>query len=122
MGDLECKRLTLCRLAPALLAVKYVLWHLPTLSRRFHEEAEGFLSYRVADRRGDHSDYRGHRDSELDACQDVGQRVLGRWFSPHDQHRGSELCDHVSDRRLYGDRQLGRRAALHAGRGDWLFH
>jgi len=30
-----------------------------------NEEAEGFLSYRVADRRGDHSDHRGHRNSNL---------------------------------------------------------
>src|SRR6266436_7513161 len=35
-----------------------------TLSRRSHEEAEGFLSYRVADRRGDHSDHCGHRYPE----------------------------------------------------------
>ncbi len=29
-----------------------------------NEETEGFLSYRIADRRGDHSDHRGHRNSE----------------------------------------------------------
>src|SRR5260370_39010638 len=34
-------------------------------SRRKHEETEGFLSYRIADRRGDHSDHRGYRYSEF---------------------------------------------------------
>jgi hypothetical protein len=28
-----------------------------------NEEAEGFLTYRVADRRRDHSDHRGYRNS-----------------------------------------------------------
>jgi len=32
-----------------------------------HEETEGLFTYRIADRRGDHSDHRGHRHSELDA-------------------------------------------------------
>ena len=32
-----------------------------------HEETEGFFTYRIADRRGHHSDHRGHRHSELDA-------------------------------------------------------
>src|ERR1700739_4139739 len=54
------------------------------LSRRIHEEAEGFLSYRIADRRGDHSDHRGDCDSELDAREDVGERVFRRWLTAHD--------------------------------------
>jgi hypothetical protein len=37
-----------------------------TLKEIFNEEAKGILSYRVADRRGDHFDHRGHRNSELD--------------------------------------------------------
>jgi len=29
MGDLQCKWLPFCGLAPALLIVRHVLWHLP---------------------------------------------------------------------------------------------
>jgi hypothetical protein len=31
-----------------------------------NEKAEGLFSYRIADRRGDHSDHRGHRNPQLD--------------------------------------------------------
>src|SRR6266568_1418073 len=42
-------------------------------SRRKHEETEGFLTYRIADRRGDHSDHRGYRYPELAQSQDGGE-------------------------------------------------
>src|SRR5258706_543972 len=42
-------------------------------SRRMHEETEGFFTYRIADRRGDHSDHRGHRYSEFAQGQDGGE-------------------------------------------------
>ena len=84
---------------------------------------QGFFSYRIADRRGDHSDHRGHRNSELDAREDVSERVLCRWLSPHDQHRGSKLLDDVSDGRLYQFGFFGRpRWRLHAFRGDRLLY
>src|SRR5882762_4105069 len=49
-----------------------------------HEETEGFFTYRIADRRGDHSDHRGHRHSELDAVAYGRERGFGSGFSPHD--------------------------------------
>jgi hypothetical protein len=54
------------------------------LSRRSHEEAEGFLSYRIADRRGDHFDHRGHRNPEPHSFQNGSERVFGSGLSPYD--------------------------------------
>src|ERR1700730_3592457 len=54
--------------------------------RRSHEEAEGFLTNRIADRRGDHFDHRGHRNSELAQVQDGGQRIVRSWIGPHAQY------------------------------------
>src|SRR5207344_749545 len=51
-----------------------------------NEEAEGFLTYRVADRRGDHLDHRGHRNSEPTSVAYGGQRSFRGWFDPYDQH------------------------------------
>src|SRR5437016_7952094 len=70
-------------------------------SRRMHEEAKGFLSYRIADRRGDHFDHRGHRHSELAAFENRSERVVCCRFGPHDRHfpgdlfliLGHRLCD-----------------------------
>src|SRR5215469_539387 len=84
------------------------------LRRRIHEEAEGFLSYRIADRGGDHSDHRGDRHSEFDAREDVGERVLGRRFHSYDQYGRSELCDYLSDGRLWGIGCLRWSPAVHA--------
>src|SRR2546430_13846554 len=42
------------------------------LSRRLHEETEGFLPYRAFDRGGDHLDHRRHRYPELAALEDCG--------------------------------------------------
>jgi hypothetical protein len=39
---------------------------------RNEEEPEGFLTYRIADRRGDHFDHRGNRDPELAPRSDGG--------------------------------------------------
>src|SRR5262249_25137074 len=52
---------------------------------------EGLFTYRVADRRGDHSDHRGYRDSELAAFKDRRQRILGCGFGAYDRHRGSNV-------------------------------
>src|ERR1700752_1225784 len=41
--------------------------------KEIYEEAKGFLSYRIADRRGDHFDHRGHRNSELAPFQARGE-------------------------------------------------
>src|SRR5437879_342144 len=68
-----------------------------------HEEAKGFLTYRVADRRGDHSDHRGHRNSEPPPVPYGRQRGFGSRFSPHHQHRGSDLFHYVPERRFCRD-------------------
>src|SRR5437016_5689590 len=60
-------------------------------SRRKHEEAKGFLSYRIADRRGDHSDHRGHRHSELAALENRSQRIIRCGRGSHHRHRGSDV-------------------------------
>src|SRR5260370_1859214 len=52
-------------------------------SRRKHEEAKGILSYRVVDRRGDHSDHRGHRNSEPAPVSYGRERGFGSRFTSH---------------------------------------
>src|SRR5437016_5194533 len=49
-------------------------------SRRQHEKAKGFLSYRIADRRGDHFDHRGHCNSEPPPVSYGRERGLGSGF------------------------------------------
>src|SRR2546425_13141304 len=65
-----------------------------------YEETEGFLSYRIADRRGHHSDHRGHRYSEFAQGQDGGERILSGWCDSYSQHRSGQLLDFVSSGRL----------------------
>jgi hypothetical protein len=48
-----------------------------------YEETEGFLSYRVADRCGDHSDHRGYRNSKLAPVAYGRERSFGSGFTPH---------------------------------------
>src|SRR5580698_4641305 len=72
----------------------------PNLSRRTNEEAEGFLTNRVADRCGDHFDHRSDRNSELAPVAHGGQRSFRGWFDPYDQHLRSDVFVHVSVKRL----------------------
>jgi hypothetical protein len=72
-------------------------------------KAEGLLAYRPFDRRGDHFDHRGYRNSELAPVEDGRERVFGSRFAPLAQHGGSGLCDKLPERRLRRfDDQLGR--------------
>src|SRR6202008_2919132 len=64
----------------------------------YHEETEGFLSYRIADRRGDHSDHRGHRYSELAALENRSERIIRGGLSSHHQHRGSDVSVELGQR------------------------
>src|ERR1700735_3402184 len=47
------------------------------------EESEGFCTYRIADRRGDHFDHRGYRNSELASRPYGGQSVFRGRVSSH---------------------------------------
>src|SRR5260370_7658725 len=58
------------------------------------------LSYRVADRRGDHSDHRGHRHSEPPPVPYGRERGFGSGFTPYHQHRGSDLCHLIPSARF----------------------
>src|SRR5215471_2913013 len=100
------------KLAPALRILSVCISPSTTLSRRSHEEAEGFLSYRIADRRGDHSDHRGYRYSELAQGTHFGERVFRGWLSPHLDHGEHAICGTVSHERLsccVGKHWSGRR-------------
>src|SRR5260370_40866328 len=61
-----------------------------------HEEAKGFLSHRVADRRGDHSDHRGHRHPQPPPVTYGSERAFGGWFYPHHQPNGCDYCVPIS--------------------------
>src|ERR1700735_734107 len=50
------------------------------------EESEGFFTHRIADRRGDHFDHRGYRNSELASRPHGGQRSVSSRFNPYDQY------------------------------------
>src|SRR2546421_2692191 len=80
-----------------LHSITPVLWHSPLkgIQRRENEEAKGFLADRVADRCGDHFDYRGDRNSELDSLENGRQRSICCRFAAHHQHRGSGLFQHL---------------------------
>jgi len=71
-----------------------VLWHhkISQGDRSIIEEAKGFLSYRVADRRGDILNHRGYRNSNLLRSRMARERGLGSRFPPHHQHGGSYLA------------------------------
>src|SRR5437016_12519281 len=69
-------------------------------SRRIHEEAKGFLSYRIADRRGDHFDHRGDCHPEPAPFAYGGQRSVRSRFAPHAQYGGRNVFVHISARRL----------------------
>src|SRR6266404_4088178 len=45
---------------------------------RINEETKGLFTYRIADRRGDHPDHRGHRNPEPAACPHFGERIVCR--------------------------------------------
>src|SRR6202008_4241805 len=64
----------------------------------YHEETEGFLSYRIADRRGDHSDHRGYRYSELAALENRSERIIRGGLSSHHQHGGSDVSVELGQR------------------------
>src|SRR5260370_2602260 len=72
-----------------------------------HEEAKGFLSHRHADRRGDHSDHRGHRHPEPPPVTYGRERVFGGGFYPHHKHSGSHFCVHLSKRWFCSSDRLG---------------
>src|SRR5712671_954189 len=63
-------------------------------------ETEGFFTYRIADRGGDHFDHRCHRDPELAARSYSGERVLCGLVHPYRQHSRSQLYLGLSDRGL----------------------
>src|SRR5260370_24499212 len=69
-------------------------------SRRKNEETKGFLSYRIADRRGDHSDHRGYRYSEFAQGQDRNGTLLDSRHTSHSHHLPCLLIDFVSADRL----------------------
>src|ERR1700721_3739010 len=58
--------------------------HEPQGESRNEEEPEGFLTHRVADRRGDHFDHRGHRNSEPASRTYRGERSGGSGSAAHD--------------------------------------
>src|SRR5258708_40135136 len=74
-----------------------------SFSRRKNEETKGVLSYRIADRRGHHSDHCGHRYSEFAQGQDGGERILGGCRDSQYQHSSSQLLDSLSSNRLLRD-------------------
>src|SRR5258708_20120391 len=69
-------------------------------SRRKHEETEGFLTYRIADRRGDHSDHRGHRYSEFAQGQDGGKSNVNTSELQHPHHLACHLLLLIYSSRL----------------------
>src|SRR5260370_41720958 len=71
------------------------------------------LSYRVADRRSDHSDHRGHRHSEPPPVPYGRERGFGSRFSPHHQYGGSDVLDDVSDDWFRGSASPRRYGTLH---------
>src|SRR4029077_2392576 len=85
--------------------------------RRTYEEAKGFLSYRVADRRGDHSDHRGYRNSEPPPVPYGRERGFGSRYSPHHQYRGNNLSDDLSDGWICRNR-FPRRRGCNLRNGD----
>src|ERR1700730_11273895 len=62
-----------------------------SLKEIFNEEEKWFLAYRIAHRRGDYSDHRGHRNSELAQVPYGSERVLGCWFCAYFEHRSDHL-------------------------------
>src|SRR6266851_4076838 len=70
-------------------------------------QTKGFLSHRVADRRGDHFDHRGHRHPEPPPVTYGRERVFGGGFYPHHQHSGSHFCVHLSKRWFRGSDRFG---------------
>src|SRR5216683_2765807 len=88
-------RPTACTLLPRALAPEKRLM----LSRsKNHEEAKGFLAYRIADRRGDHSDHRGYRYSELAALEDRSERIIRSGLGSYYQHGGSDVSVQLGQR------------------------
>src|SRR6266852_8702948 len=85
------------------------------ISRRskHHEETKGFLSYRVADSRGDHSDHRGYCHSEPAPVPYGRERGFGSGFSPHDQYGGSYVLHDVSHGWFRDAGSSRRRGTLH---------
>src|SRR6266850_3127092 len=67
------------------------------------EESKGFLSYRIADRRGDHFDHRGDCHPEPAPFAYGGQRSVRSRFAPYAQYGGRNVFVHVSERRLSRD-------------------
>src|SRR5215831_2640897 len=66
-----------------------------------YAKAKRFLSHRVADRRGDHSNHRGDRNPELDQVQDGVKRSGGSWRPSYVDHCGNRLCDGLPEHWLY---------------------
>src|SRR5260370_1910402 len=77
-----------CTLLPRALAPEK---RLMLRRSKDHEEAKGFLAYRIADRRGDHSDHRGYRHSELAALENRSERIIRGGFGSYHQHGGSDV-------------------------------
>src|SRR5580698_9481901 len=65
---------------------------------RNEEEPEGFLTYRIADRRGDHFDHRGYRDPELAPRSDGGARIFGGRLGSHDRYLAGYVPVHLGYR------------------------
>src|ERR1700733_11989433 len=66
--------------------------------RNNEEEPEGLFTHRVADRRGDHFDHRGHRNSEPASRAYRGKRSFGSRLDAHDRYRGNQLQQQLPDR------------------------
>src|SRR5213078_1162634 len=70
---------------------------------KIEEESKGFLSYRIADRRGDHFDHRGDCHPEPAPFAYGGQRSVRSRFAPYAQYGGRNVFVHVSERWLSRD-------------------
>src|SRR6266702_6673446 len=68
--------------------------------QKSEEEAKGFLSYRIADRCGDHFDHRGDCHPEPAPFAYGGQRSVRSRFAPYAEYGGCDVFIHLSERWL----------------------
>src|ERR1700730_10185869 len=91
----------------------------PKLRSTYEKETTWFFAYRTFDRRGNHLDHRSHRDSELAAFQDGGQRSVCCRNDAHAEYVRSRLLDDLRSLSHQSDRfGTGIHAQLHGSRLD----